>query len=229
MLGFAPASVAASRTSSADVAANTGGSDGFTFDRAGNIWVLGGTTADPPLARYPRRAVRVRRREGSGRHHREPVVRVVSIPGPKVVAFDPAGNLWVSVVAEDKVVMFTAAQVAAGGTPTATVERRASSARRASRSTALETCGWRRRTRTPWSGSTKDHLAMSGDAEDLGNRGGDAVDRDRRAEADQPRVRRGGDAVGELRRHHRRDPGRRPARERVPRRSRPRFRSGPTC
>ena len=28
-----------------------------------------------------------------------------------------------SVVAEDKVVMFTAAQVAAGGTPTATVER----------------------------------------------------------------------------------------------------------
>ena len=36
----------------ADVAANTGGSDGFTFDRAGNIWVLGGTTADPPLARY---------------------------------------------------------------------------------------------------------------------------------------------------------------------------------
>ena len=41
-----------------------------------------------------------------------------------MVAFDPAGNLWVSVVAEDKVVMFTAAQVAAGGRPTATVERK---------------------------------------------------------------------------------------------------------
>ena len=53
MLGFRPASLAATRTSAADVAANTGGSDGFTFDRAGNIWVLGGTTADAPLARYP--------------------------------------------------------------------------------------------------------------------------------------------------------------------------------
>jgi sugar lactone lactonase YvrE len=123
MLGFTPASLAATRTSVADVAANTGGSDGFTFDRAGNIWVLGGTTADLPLARYPAALF-------ASDGVKVPDVTIESssfgssIPGPKVVAFDPAGNLWVSVVAEDKVVMFTAAQVAAGGAPTATVERR---------------------------------------------------------------------------------------------------------
>ena len=53
MLGFAPASVAATGSSPADVVTNTGGSDGFTFDKDGNMWVLGGTTADSPVARYP--------------------------------------------------------------------------------------------------------------------------------------------------------------------------------
>jgi sugar lactone lactonase YvrE len=122
MLGFEPASVAATRTSVADVAANTGGSDGFTFDRAGNMWVLGGTAADPPLARY--RAVSF-----ASDGDKDPDVIIdslsfgASIPGPKVVAFDGAGNLWVSVVADGKVVMFTAAQIAVTGHPTATVER----------------------------------------------------------------------------------------------------------
>jgi hypothetical protein len=53
MLGYSPASVAATGSASADLVTSTGGSDGFTFDKAGNMWVLGGTTADPPLARYP--------------------------------------------------------------------------------------------------------------------------------------------------------------------------------
>jgi sugar lactone lactonase YvrE len=122
MLGFAPDSVAANGSASAEVAANTGGSDGFTFDRAGNMWVLGGTTADPPLARYPAAML-----ASDGDKTPDIIIDSPSfgaaIPGPKVLAFDPAGNLWVSVVAADKVVMFTAAQLSAGGTPTATVER----------------------------------------------------------------------------------------------------------
>jgi sugar lactone lactonase YvrE len=122
MLGFTPASVAATGMASADIVANTGGSDGFTFDRAGNMWVLGGTSADPPLARYPAAMFAT---DGD----KTPDIIIDSpsfgavIPGPKVLAFDPQGNLWVSVVAADKVVMFTPAQLAAGGTPTATVER----------------------------------------------------------------------------------------------------------
>jgi hypothetical protein len=122
LLGFAPASVATNRTSPADVAVNTGGADGFTFDRAGNVWVLGGTSADPPLARYRAAAF-----ASDGVKAPDVVIESPSfggaIPGPKVVAFDPAGNLWVSVVASNKVVMFTAAQIASNGGPTATVER----------------------------------------------------------------------------------------------------------
>jgi sugar lactone lactonase YvrE len=122
MLGFAPASVAATGTSSADVVTNTGGSDGFTFDKDGNLWVLGGTTADSPVARYP---ASVFATDGE----KNPDITIDSpsfgdsIPGAKALAFDGSGNLWVAVVADGKVVMFTAAQVAAGGTPTATVER----------------------------------------------------------------------------------------------------------
>jgi len=122
MLGYTSASVAATGAATADVVANTGGSDGFTFDRDGNMWVLGGTTADFPVARYPASAF-----ASDGDKTPDVVIDSPSfgnsLPGPKVLAFDPAGNLWVSVVAENKVVKFTAAQVAAGGTPTATVER----------------------------------------------------------------------------------------------------------
>lgn len=122
MLGYLPASVAASGTVPADAVTNTGGSDGFTFDKAGNMWVLGGTTADPPLARYPASMF------ASDAFDKLPDVTIDSpsfgsaIPGPKVVAFDPLGNLWVSVVASDKVIRFTPAQIAASGSPTATVE-----------------------------------------------------------------------------------------------------------
>jgi len=122
MFGFEPAAVAAGGMTAADVSANTGGSDGFTFDRAGNMWVLGGTTADPPVARYPAAMF-----ASDGDKLPDVIIDSpsfgASVPGPKVLAFDAAGNLWVSVVAADKVVMFTAAQAAAGGSPTATVER----------------------------------------------------------------------------------------------------------
>jgi sugar lactone lactonase YvrE len=122
LLGFAPASLATTGSSPADVVTNTGGSDGFTFDRDGNVWVVGGTTADPPVARYPASAF-------SSDGEKTPDIIIDSpsfgttIPGPKVLAFDRSGNLWVSIVGENRVVMLTAAQVATGGTPTATVER----------------------------------------------------------------------------------------------------------
>jgi sugar lactone lactonase YvrE len=123
MLGFAPASVAATGSAMADVATNTGGSDGFTFDKEGNMWVLGGTTADPPVARYPASAF-----ASDGEKTPDIIIDSPSfgttIPGPKVLAFDASGNLWVSIVGENRVVMLTAAQVAAGGTPAATVERK---------------------------------------------------------------------------------------------------------
>jgi sugar lactone lactonase YvrE len=122
MLGFAPASVAATGSASADVAANTGGSDGFTFDRAGNLWVVGGTTDAPPLARYPASMF-----AGDGDKTPDIVINSPTFgdgtPGPRALAFDPTGSLWVSVASTNEVVMFTADQIAAGGSPEAAVER----------------------------------------------------------------------------------------------------------
>jgi hypothetical protein len=121
MLAFRPNDIGATGAPAAGVAADTVGSDGFTFDAAGNLWVLGATTADPPLARYPASTL-----GSSGAKTPDVTIHSSSfgsgIPGAKVVAFDGAGNLWVSVVAADKVVRFTTAQIAVTGSPTAGVE-----------------------------------------------------------------------------------------------------------
>ena len=53
LFGYAPSAVAATGSAPATVPANTHGSDGFTFDPWGNLWVIGGTTADEQIARYP--------------------------------------------------------------------------------------------------------------------------------------------------------------------------------
>jgi len=114
LLGFDPVTIVTSGSSSAAVAANTFGSDGFTFDVEGDVWVTGATTADPPVARYPAAGL-----GSDGDKVPDVVIDSPSfgngIPGPKVLAFDMSGNLWVSVVAANKVVGFSAAQLAAGG------------------------------------------------------------------------------------------------------------------
>jgi hypothetical protein len=103
--------------------ANTAGSGGFAFDRDGNVWIIGGTIADPPLARYPAETF-------STGGDKFPDVSIdspsfgVAIPGAQVAAFDPVGNLWVSVQASNKLVRFTPAQLEAGGVVTAMVEQR---------------------------------------------------------------------------------------------------------
>ena len=84
--------------------------DGFTFDPWGNMWVIGGTTADDQIARYPASQFAT-----GGTKTPDIVINGVtsSIPGPKVLAFDIPGNLWVSVVADNKVVKFTADDLSA--------------------------------------------------------------------------------------------------------------------
>ena len=123
LLGYDPADLAATGVTSAAVAANISGSDGFTFDPYGNVWVTGATTADPPVARYPAAALAT-----DGNKIPDIVINSPSfgagIPGPKVLAFDLSGNLWVSVVAGNKVVGFSPGQLAATGNPTAAVEER---------------------------------------------------------------------------------------------------------
>jgi sugar lactone lactonase YvrE len=121
LLGFSPASVAVTATHAADRVTNTAGSAGFAFDRDGNVWIIGGTSADPPVARY-------RASSFSTSGDKFPDVTIDSpsfglgIPGAQVLAFDRQGNLWVSVVAANKLVKFTPDQLERGGTPTAAVE-----------------------------------------------------------------------------------------------------------
>jgi len=105
MFGYGPTSVGSTGPASALVAANTFGSDGFTFDQWGNMWVIGGTTADDQVARYPSRLF-----DSDGAKTPDIVINSFgsSIPGPRVLAFDIQGNLWVSVVAENKVVKIAA-------------------------------------------------------------------------------------------------------------------------
>ena len=123
LLGYAAASVAATGTVAAEVAANTGGAGGFAFDRAGNLWVVDDSSpTDPPvLERYPAAAL-----AASGDEIPDVIISSPSfgagLPGAKALAFDPSGNLWVSVGAASKVVSFTPDQLAASGSPTASIE-----------------------------------------------------------------------------------------------------------
>ncbi len=103
LLSYVPADLASSGPSVATVVAKTGGSDGFTFDVFGNAWVIGGTTADPPIARIPAASL-----GSDGVKTPDIIIDSPSfgttIPGPTALAFDFDGNLWVSIVSEDKVV-----------------------------------------------------------------------------------------------------------------------------
>jgi sugar lactone lactonase YvrE len=121
LLGFDPATVTATTSTLAVVAADTHGADGFTFDVFGNLWVTGGTTGDPGDPRYPAAMLAT---DGV----KTPDFTLNSttfnsaIPGPKVVTFDIDGNLWVSLVAAGKVVKFDADQLVAGGSTVPSVE-----------------------------------------------------------------------------------------------------------
>jgi hypothetical protein len=123
LLSFVPADLATSGSSTATVAAKTGGSDGFTFDVYGNAWVLGATSADPPVARIPAAAL-----GSDGVKTPDLIIDSPSfgtaIPGAKALAFDADGNLWVSVVAGNKVVKIAASALGTPGTfaPLAAVE-----------------------------------------------------------------------------------------------------------
>src|SRR5262252_70333 len=93
VFGSAPASVAATRMAGPDVAAPAG-FGGFTFDRAGNIWMVGEVSTDPAVARYPAA-------QFVGGGDKLPDVMIDSPlvkgpPGAQTVAFDASGDLWVA-------------------------------------------------------------------------------------------------------------------------------------
>jgi sugar lactone lactonase YvrE len=121
LLGFAADLLGSSGSPNATVAATTGGSDGSAFDREGNLWVVGATTADPPVLRLPASSLGT-----SGKKDADISLTGGPLEGgfprARALAFDASGNLWVSVVFNNKIVRYTPDQLAASGSPTPAVQ-----------------------------------------------------------------------------------------------------------
>jgi sugar lactone lactonase YvrE len=121
LLGYASMNLRATGSAAATVAAMTKGSRGSAFDKDGNLWVAGDTTADPALLRYPAAML-----GASGTKTADITINTASLnggaPRTRALAFDAMGNLYVSVIFSGKVVRFGAAQLMATGNPTPEVE-----------------------------------------------------------------------------------------------------------
>lgn len=89
--------------------ASTAGND-VAFDRAGNLWSFGPTSADAPLQRFP---ASVLGSSGTKDPDRKIIVEGVEcIPGLRAMAFDGDGNLWIT--ACTSIIMLTSAQLDQG-------------------------------------------------------------------------------------------------------------------
>lgn len=120
VLAFAASLLGSTATQSPSVSAGTINVRDLTFDQDGNLWGIGGTTADPNLARYPA--------SGLGTSGSKTLDRSINIsgiscsPGAARLAFDRNGNLWVSIPCANKLVRISAAQLGASGSVTPGVE-----------------------------------------------------------------------------------------------------------
>lgn len=118
-LGFRSASLAMSATVTADVVSRGGFGADIAFDRDGNVWVPGGTTADAALQRFPSSRF-------AASAAVEPELEIglagsACLPLVAGLAFDSAGNLYVSSPCRDSVLRIDAAALAANGTATASL------------------------------------------------------------------------------------------------------------
>ena len=115
-LGFRSASLASSATVTADIISRGGFGADIAFDRDGNVWVPGGTTADASLQRFPASAF-------ASSAAVEPDVKIsltgsACLPLVAGLAFDAVGNLYVSSPCRDAVLRVDAASLTATGSVT---------------------------------------------------------------------------------------------------------------
>jgi hypothetical protein len=120
LLGYASGVLGASGSPAATVGAGVKGGRGFAFDRDGDLWVIGGTAADPTLIRYPASVLGA---SGAKTADREINLSGLScLPGLGAIAFDGSGNLWASIPCASKLVRIASAQLGASGTVAPAVE-----------------------------------------------------------------------------------------------------------
>lgn len=118
-LGFATSQLGATATLAPNVTAGTRGGTGLLFDASGNLWVLGQTTSDPTLMRYPASALAS---TGNPLPDRSITISGVNCNGPGSLTFDVAGNLWVSIGCQGRVIRLTPAQLGTSGTIVPTLQ-----------------------------------------------------------------------------------------------------------
>ncbi len=120
LLGFASSTLASSGSPNATIAADGPAGRAIAFDRDGNLWAFGPTTADPTLVRFPASAFAT-----GGAKTPDRSINVPSIqcgPAGAALAFDKAGDLWVSFECDHTVQRLTPAQLATSGDVTPDVK-----------------------------------------------------------------------------------------------------------
>jgi streptogramin lyase len=119
LLGFPSASLGATGNPAAGVAAKAPSGKALAFDEEGNLWTMGPTTADAPVARFKAPDLAA---SGDKRPDRKIDVDVGGCaPGVSSMAFDKDGSLWITSGCANKIVKLTKEQLAADGKPTPSV------------------------------------------------------------------------------------------------------------
>ncbi|MDX2013242.1 MAG: hypothetical protein SFW67_23805 [Myxococcaceae bacterium] len=108
--GFDSAALRATGTAASAWNQDVAGSASAAFDRDGNLWALGNTTADPLVVRFPAGAFAASTRPMPDR--RIDLAAVRCFPRASALAFDPQGNLYVASPCQKEVYRIDAAQLA---------------------------------------------------------------------------------------------------------------------
>lgn len=112
-LGFRSSQLTSSSTQAASVVSQGGFGRDIAFDKDGNAWVVGPTTVDALLNRFPSSAMAA---SGMATPDREINVPGLScLPAAAALAFDRDGNLYVGSPCSNQVFRFDASQLAASG------------------------------------------------------------------------------------------------------------------
>ena len=118
-LGFRSSQLGTTATLAPTVTAGTRGGAGVTFDRDGNLWVRGQSASEPVLMRYSAAALAA---TGNPLPDRTIGITGLDCVSPGFLAFDAAGNLWMSLGCQGRVVRLTPAQLTLSGTVTPAVQ-----------------------------------------------------------------------------------------------------------
>ncbi|MBX3191588.1 MAG: SMP-30/gluconolactonase/LRE family protein [Labilithrix sp.] len=117
--GFASSGLASTSTSASEVAAKGPGGRALAFDDEGNLWTLGPTTVDAPIARFAAGDLGA---SGAKTPDRKIDYAPACLPGYTDMAFDPNGNLWITSACAKEVVRLTPGQLASPSGVTADVK-----------------------------------------------------------------------------------------------------------